>query len=228
MPRTKEKVKEKVEIVDNNNTLEEKPYFFPRLLAFIIDVLVINAICFGVLLLVPKNENYSKYTKESEAIQIKKMELMQKDDLTKEDREQITQYNNQLKEIAYDIDYNNVLSILIEIVIMILYFIVFQFYNKGKTIGKKLMKLKVISVTSEELTLNQVAIRALITDSILVNMLIVGSLLFINRDYYFYASSGLGILAYIVLVTTLFMILFRKDGRGLHDIVAGTKVVQER
>lgn len=105
---------------------------------------------------------------------------------------------------------------------------VFQFYNKGQTIGKKLMRLRVVSVKDSDLTLNQITYRGLIINSILSNILIIGSLLFLNRDYYYYASSGIQMLSSLILIVTLIMILFRKDGRGLHDVIANTKVIQER
>ena len=114
-----------------------------------------------------------------------------------------------------------------EVVLLILYFIVFQFYNKGQTFGKKLMKLRVVNNNGNELTLNQVTCRALIIDSILINLFMIAALLFSGRNYYYYASLSLQILSGIIIFVTLMMIFFRKDGRGLHDVVTGTKVIQE-
>ena len=31
----------------------------------------------------------------------------------------------------------------------------------------------------------------------------------------------------IVIIVSFFMIMYRKDGRGLHDIIAGTNVIEE-
>lgn len=196
---------------------ETKPYFFPRLVAYIIDIILVSIVCSGIMFLIPKNENYSKYMKEYKQIQADYME--QKIDME--------EYFNKSMNVVYDIDYSNVMSMIIEIVLIILYFVVFQFYNKGQTFGKKLMKLRIVSTKDSDLTLNQVTYRSLINNSILVNILILGSLLFLGRNYYYYASLVLQIIAAIIIVTTLMMILFRKDGKGLHDVVAGTKVIQE-
>ncbi len=221
-PKKKENNKSKTPkqeiIVEDTLEKEEKPYFFPRLVAYIIDILLVSLVCSTIMFLLPENKNYDKYMNEFEQVQLDLVE----NNITLEE------YANKAIDIVYDIDYSNVASMIIEVVIIILYFIVFQFYNKGQTLGKKLMKLRVVSIHSDELTLNQMAYRSLIINSILVNILIIGSLLFLGRNSYYYASGTIQMIAGIVMLVTLFMILLRHDGRGIHDLVAGTKVIQEK
>lgn len=206
-----------IEEKKTNTDTFDKPYFFPRAVAYIIDILLVSIVCSGILFLIPENKNYDAYVKEYEQIQT---DVIEKKIDTKE-------YFNKAIDIVYDIDYSNCMSMIIEIVVIILYFVVFQYYNNGQTLGKKIMKLRVISNNSDSLSLNQVAYRALIINSVLINMLIVAALLFLGRNYYYYASLLLQIISEIIVIVTLIMIMFRKDGRGLHDIIAGTKVVQE-
>lgn len=209
---------EKIEEALTKETLKnDKPYFFPRLVAYIIDVTLVSIVCSGILFLFPKNENYSKYLKEYQEVQTNFID----------NKIEADEYIHKVADITYDIDYSNVLSMILEVVLLILYFIVFQFYNKGQTFGKKLMKLRVVNNNGNELTLNQVTCRALIIDSILINLFMIAALLFSGRNYYYYASLSLQILSGIIIFVTLMMIFFRKDGRGLHDVVTGTKVIQE-
>jgi uncharacterized RDD family membrane protein YckC len=209
---------EKIEEALTKETLKnDKPYFFPRLVAYIIDVTLVSIVCSGILFLFPKNENYSKYLKEYQEVQTNFID----------NKIEADEYIHKVADITYDIDYSNVLSMIVEVVLLILYFIVFQFYNKGQTFGKKLMKLRVVNNNGNELTLNQVTCRALIIDSILINLFMIAALLFSGRNYYYYASLSLQILSGIIIFVTLMMIFFRKDGRGLHDVVTGTKVIQE-
>jgi len=212
-----EKESKKKETIKEEKVSNNKPYFFPRLVAYIVDIFLVSIVCTGIMFLVPENKNYDKYMKEYEQIQTDYME--EKID-TKE-------YLNKSMDVVYDIDYSNVIPMIIEVVLIILYFIVFQFYNKGQTFGKKLMKLRVVSTKDNDLSLNQVAYRALIINSVLVNILILGALLFLGRNYYYYVSLVLQAIASVIIIATLMMILFRKDGKGLHDVVAGTKVIQE-
>lgn len=209
---------EKIEEALTKETLKnDKPYFFPRLVAYIIDVTLVSIVCSGILFLFPKNENYSKYLKEYQEVQTNFID----------NKIEADEYIHKVADITYDIDYSNVLSMIVEVVLLILYFIVFQFYNKGQTFGKKLMKLRVVNNNGNELTLNQVTCRALIIDSILINLFMIAALLFSGRNYYYYASLSLQLLSGIIIFVTLMMIFFRKDGRGLHDVVTGTKLIQE-
>ena len=232
MPRTKNKRAEVIDAVvyekESNDKIEKeknrkiernesKPYFFPRLVAYIIDILLVSVVCTGIMFLIPENKNYNKYVKEYEGIQT---DLIQ-EKITKDE------YIHKAADIVYDIDYSNVVSMIIEIVAIILYFVVFQFYNKGQTLGKKLMRLRVVSTDDKNVTLNQMAYRSLIINAVLINILILAALLFLGKDYYYYISSCLQFLAGIIIFITLMMILFRKDGRGLHDVIVGTKVIQE-
>lgn len=221
-PKRKNKKHDKQEevIIDEvvaTSTNHQKPYFFPRLVAYIIDIMLVSTICTGILFVLPENKNYSKYMKEYEQIQTDYIE----------EKIDADEYLNKSMDVVYDIDYSNIMSMFVEVILIILYFIVFQFYNKGQTFGKKLMKLRVVSTDGDSLTLNQVAIRAAIINSIFVNILIIGSLLFLGRNYYYYASSVIQGISLIITFITLVMIFSRKDGKGLHDYVASTQVIQE-
>ena len=208
MPMKDEKVVEAV--ID-----EEKPYFFPRMVAYIIDIIIVALISTCLVSLMPNNDNYLKYVKEYDTVQSDF--LNQKIDMN--------EYLNKSVDVVYDIDYNNVPAMIIQVVVVIGYFVIYQFYNKGQTIGKKLMKLKVVSTNGNGLTLNQITYRALLVNSVLINILILGCLLFIGRGLYYYSSLGLQGLELIIIITVLMMVLIRKDGRGLHDLVASTKVL---
>lgn len=194
---------------------EDKPFFFPRLVAYIIDTVIVFALMLGLAIILPANENHQKYMDEYETIQAQLIDgKMNKNEFT-----------NRYKDVVYDLDYTNTLVSLSQIVLFILYFIVFQYYNKGQTIGKKIMGIKVVSTNGKDITLNQIAIHSLIANSIIINLLLVASVLFIGREYYYYASLGLQLINYFVIIVALLMIIFRKDGKGIHDVLANTKVV---
>ena len=86
------------------------------------------------------------------------------------------------------------------------YFVYFT-YRKATTLGKDAYGISVISLNpSKKLTLGQVFVREL-TIILLPAIPLVGSLL--------YLISGL-------------MIIFRKDKRGIQDLIANTQVIQTR
>ncbi len=197
---------------------ENKPYLFPRLIAYIIDIIIVSTVCTTVLFFLPENKNYDKYLKEYEQIQTEAVEK----------NASFLEIMERSNDVLYDLDYANVFPMIIQVIFIILYFIVFQFYNKGQTLGKKLMKLRLISEDEKELTINQVAIHSILVNSILTNILVLAALLIIGKSYYAYISFGIQMLDYLLIFVILMMILFRKDGRGLHDVLAKTKVIQEK
>lgn len=213
-----DKSEEKVvveKIIDKKEKKYQPAYFFPRLIAYILDMIIVSFVLSFILMIVPQSDNYNAYLKEYEQLQTDYME-------EKIDAEE---YMNRSIEVVHDLDYSNVMSMIIELVIIILYFVVFQCYNKGQTLGKKLMHIRVISNDDRKLNFNNYIYRSIIIHSLLINMLIIAMVLFMNKQIYYYTSFGLQGLQMTLIVVSLFMVLFRKDGRGIQDLVGNTKVI---
>ncbi|HDR7791755.1 TPA: RDD family protein [Bacillus luti] len=86
-------------------------------------------------------------------------------------------------------------------ILMVLYFILLPFLWDGVTLGKKVTRTKVISLKSEKLTLQTLIIRFFVL--LLPNIVLLG----------------------IPLLCNVYMMLFRKDNCGFHDLIAKTKVM---
>ncbi|MGG5792299.1 RDD family protein [Bacillus nitratireducens] len=89
----------------------------------------------------------------------------------------------------------------VAVMLMAIYFILLPFIWNGSTVGKKVTRTKVISLTSEKLTLQTLIIRFFVL--LLPNILLLG----------------------IPLICNVYMMLFRKDNCGFHDLIAKTKVM---
>lgn len=192
-----------------------KAYFFPRLVAYVIDVFIVSMVASLICYFIPMN-NYNELQQELTSVQEKFLNA----EISEEE------YLNQTALISYDLDYAAVPSYIVQVALLILYYVVFQFYNKGQTIGKKLMKIRVVAYDEKrELTINDYIYRSIILNALLANFLIIIFVLFLDRNYYFYTSFTLQIVQIVLSLITIFMVLFKKDGRGLHDMVAHSKVV---
>ena len=195
-----------------------KSSFFARAVAYLIDIFIVSTVAFGLLQVIPVDKNHEKYVNEYNELK----EKLEKKEITNKE------FVNRSKDIVYDIDYTNTTATLTQIALVVGYFVVFQYLYKGQTLGKKLMKIKIVSTKEKELTLNQVAFRSLLANSIIIKLLLIGAVLFLNRDYYYYSSMMLQIIDSTIIVTIIIMILFRKDKRGLHDFIAGTEVISTK
>lgn len=117
---------------------------------------------------------------------------------------------------------------LVTIFFNILYFVVYQFYKDGRTLGKKLFGIKIVSNDSSKLTMNNYIYRAFVINSVLIDMIIFAFVVFASQKVWFAGALGFGVLNYIILFICFLMIVFSKDGRGLHDLLGNTKVIQCR
>ena len=194
----------------------EKAYFFQRFIAFIVDMIIVSIV--AGLLASPfiKTDTVNKLSEETNSIMEKYMN---------EEIDTKT-YLSQSVDISYEMARVNGIATIVEILILILYFIVFQFYNNGQTLGKKLMKIKIVKDDGSELTMNNLIIRSLINVFILLDMIILAFTIFASKDIYFYAILIFESIQYLVIIVSIFMILFGVESKGIHDRVAHTRVVK--
>ncbi len=126
--------------------------------------------------------------------------------------------------INHNISKNNIYFNVIQIIIMSVYFILIPYINKGSTIGKLLFKIK---VDKPNLKITDLLIRSFIINGIGYLLIMTILLPLSNSLLYFTIENILGIMQIIVVIISGFMVLYKKDNLGLHDILTKT-VVKER
>ena len=212
----KQKSKKKVKKSKKEENKEaEKALFIQRLFAYLIDIFIISFVASLIALPFIDAEQYSKYSKDLK-------EMTQKyttNEINSED------YLIQSETLTYNISRLNAPTTFITVVLGVLYFIVFQVYNFGKTIGKKIVGIKVISEDGE-LTTNQMIFRSFISNSILLNIINIILLLTMNKTGYIYTFGGFELVQYTITIVSLFMVMFSKEGQAIHDRLVHTKVVR--
>ena len=114
--------------------------------------------------------------------------------------------------------------LIISLIANILYFIVLQYYT-GQTLGKKLFKIKLES-TRKHLNMNQMVVRGLLINSILLSIIEFAYLVFGTANTFFYVVGSLEVIQYSFMLVSAFMIMFRNDRLGLHDLICKTRVVR--
>lgn len=196
----------------------EKPTL-KRAFAYIIDLMIVVFIIGLFTNIEALNPNYEKYEQAFESY---------KTLIAESENTNNSQTAKQATNVMYDLNKYSVSTSIINVVVMVLYFGLFQYYNKGQTIGKKLMKIKIESNDGKDLTMNQLAVRSLIINSILANLILLAVIILGSKDVYFVSSTTVSMIQYIIIFTTAIMILFRKDKRGLHDVITNTKVINEK
>lgn len=189
--------------------------FFRRLCAYIIDILILTLVMSIIAGIIPIPNVVQLYDKEIETA----MQKVINNEIS------IEEYSNLIYDLAYDYDSAMVGHNIISIVIYILYFIVFQFYSNGQTIGKKIMGIKIVK-DDATLTINDLVLRNIFVNGIFHNMIMIFFVLIFSRKIYSSINMPLTIAQSLFIITTVIFILFNK--KGLHDIIARTKVVNKK
>ncbi len=188
-----------------------------RAFAYIIDlmiVLIISTLFSGIEALNPYDEEYEEAMEKYQGIYTNTMDIKSLN-------------SDETVDILYDVSKYGLSISIINLVVTSLYFIVFQYINGGRTIGKRLMKIKVVSKNRDKLRFDQVLIRSLIINSILTSFILIMLLACTSKDVYLASNKYVQFIDMLFVFVSIIMILFRKDYRGLHDLVAKTEVIYD-
>ena len=139
----------------------------------------------------------------------------------------IEEYNEEVLPLNYELTKRKLPVNVITCVIIIGYYIVFAYFNKGQTLGKKLCKIRVVNDKSERASIWNILIRSLFIYGIITTLYSLISINFLDIESFNYSVSVVSVIECLFIVISLLMMLYKKDGRGLHDIIAKTKVIGE-
>ena len=135
-------------------------------------------------------------------------------------------YEDDLIATYYNVNKYNVIRSGISIVCTLLYFGVLQFAMKGQTLGKKIMKIRVVANNdNKKLNVGNYLIRSIILNNVIFSILFIVGIYVFDADEYYSYSMVVSYLQMLVLTIIMLMVVLRKDFRGLHDFAAGTKVI---
>lgn len=193
-----------------------KASFFKRVGAYLIDIILVLIVASLIGNILPKDNNYEKLLEEQTTIMQKYMDKEIDSDT----------YMEGINNVSYDIAKTNWTNNAITLVLYVFYFIVFQFIQKGQTVGKKIMNIRLKSKNGD-LKIGQVILRSGIIDSIFLTFLTLIGIKFLNKEVYLLFDEIVSLVLYKFILISAFMIIYRKDKDGLHDIITKTEVVVE-
>ena len=193
----------------------EKPYIYKRVIAFIIDTLIVTVLS-GLLTIVFTNSD--KYNEDNKKL----LELTEK--IVSEKRDQ-DKYMKEFNELNYDLTKDSIEVTIITIGVSIVYYSIMCYFCNGITLGKYILKLKITSANDKELNIFNYFLRSLIVNSILSNIVIIILINTLSKESYINISGRVGNVFTILMVVSFIMMMYRDDGRGLHDLMGNTKVI---
>ena len=186
-----------------------------RIIAFVIDIVIVSLVVslLNYLPIDPYKDKYQeKYKEYTELIQ-------------KNTEEGSQEFKDEIIEVNYEVYKYRTYSSIISAGALILYFGVLQLVLDGQTLGKKIMKIKVVSNKDKKLNFWSYLIRIVVLNNIWLSLLNIGAVYVVSGVKFYYVTYVIGMISSLVYMLNLIMIMFRNDNRGLHDMIAGTKVI---
>ena len=105
---------------------------------------------------------------------------------------------------------------------------IFQYLNDGASIGKKLMKIKIVSNDNSKVNFLQMFIRTSIVSDIITNIMIL-ILVYMTSNMKFFVGSGIiNFVCNMFIIISVFMLIFRKDNLTLNDMMSKSCVIEVR
>lgn len=186
-----------------------------RIIAFVIDIVIVSLVVslINLLPLDPYKDKYKDaYEKYNEVVQ-------------KSTEDEKNDYKDEIIELNYEVYKYRTYSSMFSATALILYFGVLPLVMNGQTLGKKIMKLRVVSNNEKKLNFWKYLIRIVILNNIWLSLINVGAVYVVSGIKFYYVTYVISMLSSLIYMLNLIMVMFRKDNRGLHDMVAGTKVI---
>ena len=193
-----------------------KAKFFDRLTAYIIDVIIISLITSIIFTSIPTNNK--ELEKQLSSLQ----DEVLSNNITYEE------FVDEYQDLYYKNKKDTMTQSAITLTITIAYFVIFQYMNKGQTIGKKILHLRVVDNNTEKpLSIFKGLIRSLLIWNILSGTLGIVLIYILNKESYITSYLFISSIESIFIFITAMFTLYRKDNRGLHDIIINSKVIIE-
>ena len=190
-----------------------------RIGAYIIDYLFVFLLITMLSQIRVLNPSYEEYAESY----VRYEEIM--DDLTVDNAVEIAK-SKEYMQVNYDLSRYSVSISIISLVVYLAYFVGFQKWNNNQTLGKKLFNIQVVGNENKKVGWLQLLWREVVLYNIIWEVLAIVSIWVFNYEGYMYASSLLTFIAGAIILVNIFFVVIRNDSRGIHDLLAKTKVVE--
>jgi uncharacterized RDD family membrane protein YckC len=188
-----------------------------RIIAYIIDFMIITLISSIIFTLPTFKEDYKKYTQVYE--------------------EYTTEMKYQLEGGSSEVDDEKLLSLnykvlksttklsIINLITTIAYFGIIAYLMNGQTIGKKIFKIKITNLEKQLPNAGLFMLREIIITNFIPQIISLFILILASQKTFITLNTYISYLTMIMYFLIIGFMIFREDERGLHDIICNTKVI---
>lgn len=187
-----------------------------RLVAYLFDMMVLMGILMLICYFLPESHNITVLNQEFDHV----------NDLLFSNNISFGSYLTRVASIMQELDKERILYSLINAVYIIVYFVIIPFKTK-KTFGMYLMGLKYES-KDQSYSVDDLLVRSMITCGLLYLLASLVLIYVLPSIAYFLTNIIFAIIQISLVVISFFMVLYRKDHRGLQDLWSRTVITRDK
>ncbi len=187
-----------------------------RLVAYLFDMMVLMGILMLIYYFLPESHNITVLNQEFDHV----------NDLLFSNNISFGSYLTRVASIMQELDKERILYSLINAVYIIVYFVIIPFKTK-KTFGMYLMGLKYESKDGK-FSVDDLLVRSMITCGLLYLLASLVLIYVLPSIAYFLTNIIFAIIQISLVVISFFMVLYRKDHRGLQDLWSRTVITRDK
>lgn len=130
------------------------------------------------------------------------------------------------KKLYSKVEKNSICYFIIYLITTIFYFVFFNYYTNGETLGKKIFHLKIVNNkdNNKKVSILSYIIRAIFLYQPIYYIIKLICVMTLNGNDYYSVTSVVYDIQYYLQFIIILTIMIKMDGRGLHDLLAGTRV----
>ena len=188
--------------------------FSKRLMAFIIDFIFISAVLMILSYFIPRGNDFDFLNNDMNEL----TEQALKGDIT------FSGYMREYANYMSELDSGNIMYNATSFIFLVIYFVIVPIFTKC-TFGKYIMKIKLEHKDEKKVGILNTFIRSIIDIGLLYSLITVFLVQIVNPKTYLIILIIFGIIQFLLVIISAFMVLYRSDKRSLSDILSKTNVV---
>ena len=191
-----------------------------RIFAYILDAMIISIIASAIANIRIFNPYLDKYRE----VEKQYTEVLE-NSLSDQEKFQELMNSDKINDMSYNLTKYGVYLSISSVIVTFGYFVCFQYYTKGKTLGRLITRTELVSSNKEELTFIQLIKRSVIINSLITSPILIIMMFTLNKASYLSANKYVQLVDYTLLIGSICLMIYREDGKGIHDLFAGTRVI---
>jgi uncharacterized RDD family membrane protein YckC len=204
---------------------------YRRVLAFILDTLLVSLVTIMLATNPKVNKNYYQEEEYNKLLVEKQSSLTV--DYNDPDHAVDKMYD-EVGQVLYDSTKVQVYSLIIFMIVNTLYFVVFVFFNDGKTLGCALFKFKIVKKNNKKANLLNLSMRSLFMGSSFIYRFPLSAIFLIVLPRLLDVKAAFLPLIYINGILLMFEIallivfIVNKKGMTIQDYLSNTKIIDTK